>query len=100
MPRVSHGFVSALAGAGVTLLAWYGPWAWPAWPAFTSLAWMLGSSGAFDELPFRQRAAILVLLIVVNVAAWGLVVRLVMAVGGRLTEGWRRRHSSAETGGL
>ena len=35
--RVSRGFAAAIAGLGVTLLAWSGPWEWPAWPAFTVL---------------------------------------------------------------
>ena len=52
-------------------LAWYGPWAWPATPAFAVLDHVIGMD--FSELPFAQRAAVLVLLIVVNVATWGAV---------------------------
>ncbi len=71
---MSRGFLSALAGIAMTLLAWYGPWAWPAWPAFTVIDLAFGTNTAFAELPFATRAATITLLIIVNVAFWGVVV--------------------------
>ena len=75
---VSRGFISALAGIAMTLFAWYGPWAWPAWPAFTLIDILFGSNTAFAELPLATRAATVTMLIVVNVAFWGAVVWIVM----------------------
>jgi hypothetical protein len=69
---MSRGFLCALTGLGMTLLSWYGPWAWPAWPAFTAIDLVFGHSG-FSEYPFGVRSAIVVLLIVVNVAFWAAV---------------------------
>jgi hypothetical protein len=69
---VSRGFVSALAGVAMTLLAWYGPWAWPAWPAFEVIDLVFGQAG-FADLPFATRSAVVVVLIIVNVSSWGLV---------------------------
>lgn len=68
--RLSRGFVSALVGAGVTLLAWYGPWEWPAWPAFSVIEIVYGSHSAFADQPYATRAAAVVALILVNVGAW------------------------------
>jgi hypothetical protein len=68
---VSRGFASALIGIGLTLLAWFGPWEWPAWPAFTVIELAFGTHTAFGELPFSTRAAVVTLLIIVNVAFWG-----------------------------
>jgi hypothetical protein len=69
---LSRGFISAIAGIAVTLFSWYGPWAWPAWPAFTVIQLVFGHEG-FAELSYNERAATIVMLIVVNVAFWGLV---------------------------
>lgn len=55
----------------MTLFAWYGPWEWPAAPAFFVLEKFFG--GGYDELPYAGRAAVLVLLIVVNVGVWAVV---------------------------
>ncbi len=55
----------------MTLLAWYGPWEWPAAPAFFVLETFFG--GSDQELPYAGRAALLVLLIVVNVWVWSVV---------------------------
>jgi len=67
--RISGGFAAALFGIAMTLLSWYGPWAWPAWPALTTLHLLFGSG--FDELPYNGRAAVVVMLIVINVGFWG-----------------------------
>jgi hypothetical protein len=69
-PHLSRSFLCALFGVGMTLFAWYGPWAWPAWPAFTAVDAVFGSAG-YSELPYAQRAAVLVGLIVLNVGVWG-----------------------------
>lgn len=55
----------------MTLLAWFGPWEWPAWPAFTLIELAFGTHTAFGELPFAVRATTVTLLIVANVAFWG-----------------------------
>jgi hypothetical protein len=67
---MSRGFLSALAGIGMTLFAWYGPWAWPAWPAFTAIDLVFGRTG-FADYPFAVRSAVVVFLIILNVAFWG-----------------------------
>ena len=68
---MSRGFVCALTGIAMTLFAWYGPWAWPAWPAFTAIDLVFGRTG-FADYPFGVRSAIVVFLIVLNVSFWGL----------------------------
>jgi hypothetical protein len=73
---MSRGFISALAGIAMTLFAWYGPWAWPAWPAFTLIDLLFGSNTAFADLPFATRT--ITMLIIVNVAFWGAVVWIAM----------------------
>ena len=37
MIKISRGFIAALGGIGMTLLAWFGSWAWPGWPASLAL---------------------------------------------------------------
>ena len=69
--RPSRGFLASLLGVAMTLLAWYGPWEWPAFPAFTVIKYGFGSQSSFGELPYAQRSAAIVGLIAVNVAAWG-----------------------------
>lgn len=75
---MSRGFIAALTGIAMTLLAWYGPWAWPAWPAFTVIDLLFGTNTAFADLPFATRAATITMLIIVNVAFWGVVVWIAM----------------------
>lgn len=75
---MSKGFLSALAGVAITLLGWYGPWAWPALPGLIVLDTLITPTGLYSDGPYLVRAAILVLLIAVNVGAWGAVVRLVL----------------------
>lgn len=82
---MSRGFLAALGGLGMTLLAWYGPWAWPAWPAFTALDLAFGKGG-FTDLPYAEKGAVVVALIAINVAFWGLAIRGGIWIGER---GWR-----------
>lgn len=70
---MSRGFLSALAGLAMTLLAWYGPWEWPAWPAFAVIELAFGTHTSFADLPYATRAIAIVVLIIVNVTAWGAV---------------------------
>lgn len=75
--KVSRGFASALGGIAMTLFAWYGPWAWPAWPAFTAIDLLFGKGG-YAELPYAQRAATLVGLIVANSGFWAVLIRMLL----------------------
>jgi hypothetical protein len=67
---MSRGFACALLGVGVTLLAWYGPWAWPAWPAFSAID-LIFAHRDFAHLPFGVRSAVVAGLITLNVSVWG-----------------------------
>jgi hypothetical protein len=71
MMRVSRGFACALAGVAITLLAWYGPWSWPAWPGLALLAVAFPPERSFALLPLAGRTAVIAIAIAVNVAAWG-----------------------------
>lgn len=75
---MSRGFIASLFGIGMTLFSWYGPWAWPAWPAFATLHLIFGSGQSWLELETPRRAAVLVLLIAVNVGFWGLLAYVTM----------------------
>ena len=75
---MSRGFVSSLAGIAMTLLAWFGPWTWPGWPAFAVIEVAFGSQAAFADLPPLTRAAMVVVLIVINAGCWAAVAALVM----------------------
>jgi hypothetical protein len=77
---VSRGFLSSLLGIGCTLLAWFGPWEWPAWPAFAVIHLLFGTHSTFADLPYGARAVAVTGLIVVNVAVWGAVTWLLLAV--------------------
>ena len=68
---MSRGFLAALAGIAMTLLAWFGPWEWPAWPAFLALDLVFGRRDTWLELSFGGRAAVIVVLVIVNVGFWG-----------------------------
>jgi len=70
---MSRGFRCALIGVAMTLLAWYGPWEWPAWPAFTVISLVFRSGDPYQDLPYAGRAAVLTGLIIVNVGFWALV---------------------------
>lgn len=77
MFRVSRGFVAALGGVAMTLLAWFGSWSWPGWPASLALD-LLGRFASFPELPHVEKGAIVVLLIMINVGVWAAVIRVMM----------------------
>ncbi len=79
--RISRGFASALAGVAITILAWFGPWSWPAWPALAVLRAAFPAERSFASLPFGARATIVVLVIAANVAAWGALTFVVTASG-------------------
>ena len=79
--KISGGFAAALFGIAMTILSWYGPWAWPAWPALTVLHLTFGRG--FDDLPYNGRVAVVVLLIVINVGFWGMMAYGVAALYGR-----------------
>ncbi len=88
---MSRGFIASLAGIAITILAWYGPWEWPAWPAFAIIRLAFGTQSNFVDLPFATRAVFVVLLIVANVAFWTSAARGTIAVATflrkRLTPG-------------
>jgi hypothetical protein len=73
MFHVSRGFIAALGGIAMTLLAWFGSWAWPGWPA--SFAIDLLGFADFAELPRFAKSAVVVLLIIINVGTWAAVIR-------------------------
>jgi hypothetical protein len=83
---MSRGFVASITGIAITILAWYGPWEWPAWPAFAIIRTVWGTHSAFADLAYTTRAAAVVCLIVANVAFWAFVVRGVLAVAMFLKE--------------
>jgi hypothetical protein len=70
--RISRGFVGALVGLAISVLAWCGSWMWPAWPAFAALH-LAFPKGGFGDLTFPARAAVIVALLALNVACWGLI---------------------------
>jgi hypothetical protein len=73
---ISRGFIAALGGIAMTLLAWFGPWAWPGWPA--SIAIDLLGFADFAEWPRPAKSAVVVLLIITNVGIWAAVLRAAM----------------------
>jgi len=73
----------------VTLLAWFGPWAWPGWPASVAIDLLT----RFTDYPESHlgRSGMVVLLIIINVGIWAAQIRIVVAVVGivRRTNEWR-----------
>lgn len=86
MKRPSPGFLASLGGLGMTLFAWYGPWLWPAWPAFAFLE-IVFHDEPYSALPPLARAATLVFLIVLNVATWAGILLLLSRVSARIRKG-------------
>ena len=89
---MSRGFLSALAGIAMTVFSWYGPWEWPAWPAFAVIDLVFGTGGWYLDLSFAARAAVIVILIAINVAAWAAVAYL---LAGAAANAGRRDPSKA-----
>jgi hypothetical protein len=85
MFRVSRGFIAALGGVGMTLLAWYGSWAWPGWPASVAID-LLERFADFPDLPRLAKSVVVVLLIIINVGTWAMVFRAVMLLVPRRVE--------------
>lgn len=67
---MSRGFVSFLAGIAMTILSWYGPWEWPAWPAFATIHVVFGTGSWYHDLSYGARSVVIVLLITINVSFW------------------------------
>ena len=86
---MSRGFACAVFGIAMTLFSWYGPWAWPAFPALTVMRILVGTQTSFADLPYSTRAAAIVLLIAINVAFWAAAAWLFWWSAQRLTA--RRR---------
>ena len=74
---ISRGFAAALAGIAITVLAWYGPWGWPAWPAFAVLELTFGNRVDWLELSLTARGFVIAGLIAINVTFWGALTYLV-----------------------
>jgi hypothetical protein len=70
MRLVSRGFVCALFGIAITVVAWFAPWEWPAWPALAIIAVINRAGLPFAALPYPIRAAVIVAMFAANVAAW------------------------------
>ena len=76
-------------GIAMTLFSWWSPWAWPAAPALGMIRVLVGTQTSFADLPYASRAAVFVVLIVINVAAWAIAAMLATILAQRLTA--RRR---------
>jgi hypothetical protein len=77
MFRLSRGFIAALGGIAMTLLAWFGSWAWPGWPASIAID-LLGRFADFSDLPRITKSIVVVLLIIINVGTWAVAIRAAM----------------------
>lgn len=69
---MSREFRCALAGLGMTLFAWYGPWSWPGWPATTLLDFFLAHAAPSVMSPIAKAFGF-VGLIIVNSGFWALI---------------------------
>ncbi|MEA2238415.1 MAG: hypothetical protein QOC81_3139 [Thermoanaerobaculia bacterium] len=83
---LSRGFLATLGGVALTLLAWFGSWVWPGWPASFALD-VLGHFSSFPDLPSFAKVATVVMLIVINVGTWALVIRAAMQLLPRRGKG-------------
>ncbi|HXI14629.1 MAG TPA: hypothetical protein VNM92_18580 [Thermoanaerobaculia bacterium] len=81
---MSKGFLSALAGLAITILAWTAPLEWPSWPA-TAGMWLLSEvEFDFEDQEPVRKSILVVLLITLNVATWGVIARLAVAAFDRV----------------
>jgi hypothetical protein len=69
----------------MTLFAWFGPWAWPGWPAFTAIDLFFGHTG-FSEYPFAMKSVIFTLLLIINISFWGAIAYVAMRLLARRTK--------------
>ncbi|HEX9405832.1 MAG TPA: hypothetical protein VF975_00840 [Thermoanaerobaculia bacterium] len=90
---MSRGFLCTMVGIAMTLFSWFSPWAWPAWPALTTMRILVGTQTSFADLPYAARGAMIVLLIAINVAFWAAVARLL----SRIVQGLLARRRPAGT---
>jgi hypothetical protein len=88
---MSRGFVCSLFGIGMTVFSWYGPWEWPAWPAFAVLHAVFGSGTSWQELPYAARGAVLIVLIIVNSGFWGGLAALMWHLAKRVSSRAKER---------
>ena len=84
-----------MGGVAVTIFSWYGPWAWPAWPALTAIHLVFGTGGSYQELTYGWRAIVLTLLIALNVAFWAGVAFVLTRMAGLIRSRYIQRRSHA-----
>jgi len=82
----SPAFLRTLFGIGVTVLSWFSPWSWPAWPALAVLGIAFTPERSFVALPYPARATVVFVVLVINVATWAVVAGLITQVRNRLRE--------------
>jgi hypothetical protein len=78
---MSKGFLCALFGVAMTLLGWYGPWQWPSEPGIVVFDALVAPTNVLAEGADPLRAAVIALLIAVNVTAWALLLRALIVIG-------------------
>lgn len=66
---MSRGFVCVLIGIAITVFAWFSPWFWPGWPGVPIMAYIT-TRFDFLEMPYATRAAIVVAVMLLNIAWW------------------------------
>ena len=74
--RPSPGFVCVLGGVAISLLAWWGPWAWPAWPTVVATDLVFSERRSFSDLGFNAKATVIVILIALNIGIWAVLLRV------------------------
>ncbi len=77
MFSISRGFIAALGGIAMTLLAWFGPWAWPGWPASVAID-LLTRFSDYPDFSHLGKSVVVILLIALNTGTWAGVIRVVM----------------------
>jgi hypothetical protein len=96
---MSKGFLSALAGIAMTLLGRYGPWDWPLWPGIVVFDAFVAPANVMAEGANSVRAAIVVLLFAVNVAAWAVVFRVALTLARHVSDCTRASRVGAVSAG-